>query len=118
MYTHTLGQFWNVPINISRYTYTGSQTIDYLDLESLYAVTVSPPLIARPRTFIAELYTFTWEPRNEVCFYAGNIQGGRLAEITDDKFNAPVIEGSYKDYIVNGLFEHDFAYSQFSADMC
>lgn len=113
------GQFWNVPISISRYTYTGSQTIDYLDLDSLYAVTVSPPLEAQQtRTFIAELYTFTWEPRNEVCFYAGNIQGGRLAEITDENFNDPVIEGSYEHYIVGGLFEHDFAYSRFSAGMC
>ena len=68
-----------MPINISRYTYTGPLDIDYLDLDSLYAVTVSPPLGSRVRTFIAELYTFTWEPRNEVCFYAGNIQGGKLA---------------------------------------
>lgn len=92
--------------------------IDYLDLESLYAVTVSPPVGLEARTFIAELYTFTWEPRNEICFYAGNIQGGRLAEITDENFNDPVIEGSYEEYIVGGLFEHNFAYSQFSADMC
>ena len=112
------GQFWNVPIGIDRYVYTGTQEIDYLDLESLYAVTVAPPLSSRNRTFIAELYTFTWEPRNEVCFYAGNIQGGRLREIMDRNFNDPVIEGSYRDYIVGRLFEHEFAYSQFSADMC
>ena len=107
-----------MPIGIDRYVYTGTQEIDYLDLDSLYAVTVAPPLASRNRTFIAELYTFTWEPRNEVCFYAGNIQGGRLREITDRNFNDPVIEGSYEDYIVDGLFEHEFAYSQFSADMC
>ena len=53
-----------------------------------------------------------------MCFYAGNIQGGSLREITDRNFNDPVIEGSYVDYIVDGPFEHDFAYSRFSADMC
>lgn len=112
------GQFWNVPISVSRYTYTGSQVIDYLDLDRLYAVTISPPLEKQARTFVAELYTFTWEPRQQVCFYAGNIQGGRLAEITDENFNDPVIEGSYKDYIVGGLFEHEFVYSRFNGSMC
>lgn len=112
------GQFWNVPISISRYTYTGSQTIDYLDLDSLYAITVSSPLEEQARTFVAELYAFTWEPRHEVCFYAGNIQGGQLAEITDENFNDPVIEGSYEDYIVGGLFEHKFVYSRFNGNIC
>lgn len=88
-------------------------------MDSLYAVTVSPPLTGtHNRTFVAELYTFTWEPRNEVCFYAGNIQGGELAEITDRSVNDPVIEGSYREYIVSGLFEHDYAYSQFSNSVC
>ena len=106
-------------MSVTHYTYTGSQTIDYLDLDSLYAVTVSSPSEgAQERTFIAELYTYTWELRNEVCFYAGNTQGGRLLEITDKEFNDPVIEGSYEDYVVGGLFEHNFAYSQFSASMC
>lgn len=109
-----------MPISVTRYTYTGSEIIDYLDLDQLYAITVSSlsGTEMEARTFVAELYTFTWETRNELCFYAGNTQGGRQREITDKRFNDPVIEGSYKDYRVDGLFGHNFAYSQFSADMC
>lgn len=115
-----IGQFWNIPISVTRYTYTGSEIIDYLDLDHLYAITVSSPsgVETEARTFVAELYTYTWETRNELCFYAGNTQGGSLREITEEGFNDPVVEGSYKDYIVDGLFEHNFAYSRFSADMC
>ena len=115
-----IGQFWNIPISVTRYTYTGPEIIDYLDLDHLYAITVSSPsgVETEARTFVAELYTYTWETRNELCFYAGNTQGGSLREITEEGFNDPVVEGSYKDYIVDGLFEHNFAYSRFSADMC
>ena len=36
------GQFWNVPIDVQTYEYVGP-TPTYLDVDSLFAVCVSPP---------------------------------------------------------------------------
>lgn len=66
------------------------------------------------RKFVSEYFTHKWDLTRDTCFYSGNIQGGSLFEISDPNFNDPVIEGEYADYIVEGLFQNSFKYSQFS----
>lgn len=113
------GQFWNIPISIEPYEYRGPPN-PYLEDNTLYAITVTPAGDSNSRTFVAEYATRPWEAeRNDICFYVGNIQGGRLGELAfDPDFNDPAIEGYYTDYRVDGLFEHEFQYSQFESSMC
>ena len=101
---------------MQRYFYNSSEST-YLDIQQLYSVTVAPPN-ADSRTFVAEYGDQTWDTSRKDCIYAGNVQGGKLREILDDNFNDPVIEGTYLDYRVGGLYEHSFQYSQFNATMC
>ena len=112
------GQFWNVPIDVQTYEYVGP-TPTYLDVDSLFAVCVSPPgrngEPSKPRKFVAEYYSLKWDATSDACFYSGNIQGGRLLEVSDPAFNDPVIEGFYTDYITSGLFQNSFMYTQFSS---
>ena len=49
------------------------------------------------------------------CYYVGSSQGGRTGEREE---NESVIEGRYTDYQVSGLFDDDFAYSQFERERC
>ena len=58
----------------------------------------------------------TWDVRDELCFYAGSNQGGPIREIEEP--NDSVIEGSYEDYRVQGLFSTQFVYAQFDDSMC
>ena len=60
------------------------------DTDQLYAVTVTP-VEGLSRRFVAEYYPLPWDvARDDVCFYAGSVQGGKLREIEDDKtFNDP-----------------------------
>lgn len=108
-----IGQFWNVPIAIQPYEYSGAPTV--LDIDSLFSVCLSHPSgPSRDRKFVAEHFTRKWDLSLDACFYSGNIQGGRLLEIEDPDFNDPVIEGEYTEYIVGGLFQNAFKYSQYS----
>lgn len=101
---------------MQKYFYNSNEPT-YLDVEQLYAVTVTPPS-ADSRTFVAEYGDQTWDASRKDCIYAGNIQGGKLREISDDDFNDPVIEGQYLDYRVDGLYEHLFSFYQFDPEMC
>lgn len=49
------------------------------------------------------------------CYYVGNGQGGITGLLEDED---SVIEGQYSDYVVDGLFGHNFIYSQFEEDRC
>ena len=99
-------------MTIQRYEYNGVVPT-VLDVDNLYSVCVSEETTAA-RKFIAEYYTQKWDSSVGTCFYSGNIQGGTLLEIPDPAFNDPVIEGAHTDYIVDGLFQNSFKYSQFS----
>ncbi len=106
------GQFWNVPFDIEPYEYDGP-TPTYLDVENLFALTLSHPSSPANRRFVAEYFCQKWDLSRGTCFYAGNIQGGDLLEITDSSFNDPVIEGVFTEYVVEGIFNNVFKYSQF-----
>ena len=49
------------------------------------------------------------------CYYGGDAEGGKSG-IADNY--GSVIEGTYTDYQVVGLFSHDFVYSQFQESRC
>ena len=102
-----------MPIEVNPYIYDGP-TPTYLDIESLYSVCVSHPQ-SSTRRFVAEYFTQKWDNSVSTCLYSGNIQGGRLLEVSDPDFNDPVIEGEYTDYVVEGLFQNSYKYSRFSA---
>ena len=83
--------------------------------ENLYAITVNHPR-APSRTFVGRLYDMTWEFRPTHCLYVGNRQAGPISEVTDP--NDSVIQGSYEDYRVSGLFDTSYAYSVFNSTQC
>ena len=62
------------------------------------------------RSFLGNLHPRTWDNTHEECLYVGNGQGGPAVEVP--AFTDSVIEGSYRDYIVNSMFETDFAYDR------
>lgn len=67
------------------------------------------------RQFVAEKYVRAWDTSKQVCLYAGNSQGGPAAEfIAKDS----VIEGHYSHYVVGGLHDTEFTYSQFVESNC
>jgi len=68
------------------------------------------------RTFIAELHPATWDRKRMQCLYAGSAQGEAINEVNVP--NDHVIEGTYDDYEVSGLFDSDFKYNQFQEDQC
>ena len=118
-HTHTQctipGQFWNVPIEVANFDGQVDSS-DVLDLENRYSVTVIHPDAERERTFTAILYQFNWEFGRQPCFYAGNQQGGPIAEVLEP--NDSVIEGEYFDYETNELFATDYKFSRFDEYQC
>ena len=105
------GQFWNVPVTISSYTglFGGeARTDDYI-------ITVDHPQ-SDPRNFVGLKSDVTWEFEKRVCYYVGNTQAGKLAEVADP--NDSVIEGDYNDYKIDALFGTDFKYSHFDETQC
>nr|CAI68017.1 LPS-binding protein [Suberites domuncula] len=103
-----LGQFWNVPIEVSEY-------IDS-DLEGdHYELAVTHPDFSGTRRFVGHLLGHSWEEKTP-CFYVGNVQGGPIYEVEDP--NDSVIEGKYKDYRMDGAFDTSFMYSRFDDSQC
>ena len=109
------GQFWNVPIEVANFDGQVDSS-DELDLENRYSITVRHPDAERERTFTAILYDFNWEFTRQPCFYAGNQQGGPIAEVLDP--NDSVIEGEYFDYQINELFATSYKFSRFEENVC
>ena len=58
------------------------------------------------RRFFAHLYGCTWDQKQKPCLYAGSSQGGRPMEVPS--LRGSVIEGHYKDYIVDEFMEPKF----------
>lgn len=112
-----IGQFWNIPVNISPYHAQLSDEVrnDY-DPDKLYLVSVFPVGQA-PRRFIGELYHRSWDRSLKSCVYVGSSQGGQLRDI--DGPHDTVIEGVYQDYIMSdGLMGTEFKYRQFQSSYC
>jgi len=106
------GQFWNIPIDVVEYAGNYCKLVN-----STFLVAVNhPDPNSPPRSFIAEQHPATWDGKRMQCLYAGNAQGGPINEV--DIPNDYVIEGTYKDYEISGLFGSDFRYSQFADDQC
>lgn len=108
------GQFWNIPIGIEPFTHTGVPDPYFLE-EELFVITVNPTN-SEQRQFVAERYEQTWDTTEGLCFYAGSYQGGPVQEIEEP--NDSVIQGSWQNYRVSGLFSSRFVYSQFNESMC
>ena len=104
-----VGQFWNVPVDISPYEGVTPDDSPY------YSVMVTPA-DGEPRVFVGNLYPRTWDLSRIPCLYAGSSQGGTLGEFGDA--NDPVIEGHYGQYMVASLFDTDFKYTEFEANRC
>lgn len=116
-----IGQFWNVPIQISEFTGTLFRDEAYPDEElderdDRFTVTVRHPGCPQQRTFTAILLGVDWEFNKTPCFYAGNQQGGPIREVEEP--NESVIEGDYTDYRVESAFNTQFRFSRFSDQMC
>ena len=80
-----------------------------------YVITVDHPE-SEPRSFVGLKSDVTWEFENRVCYYVGNTQAGKLAEVDDP--NDSVIEGEYTEYKVETLFSTAFKYSHFDEGNC
>ena len=108
------GQFWNIPIDVT--AYDGEVPPQYEAIrDDLYILTVFPPN-SEPRSFPAQSFIRTWSNKRYRCFYAGSSQGGSwgLLEDPDDS----VIQGSYSNSRVDGIFDTEFEYLEFESDRC
>ena len=85
----------------------------------MYVVTVDPES-SPARSFLGHFYYQKWDRTREPCLYVGNAQAGPSFEVPDP--NDSVIEGYYRDYILQGedenLFATGYTYSQFEEERC
>ena len=97
--------------------YSGTDLPDDYDPEDIYVVKVQPKS-GPARSFLGEFYHLTWDKSREPCLYVGTGQGGPTYEVEDP--NDSVIEGHYRDYIIdNGdLFETTYKYVRFDEGRC
>ena len=58
----------------------------------------------------------TWEFEKKPCLYVGNSQAGPLGEEVGS--NDSVIEGTYKDYIVESIFSPNFKFAHIDDENC
>jgi hypothetical protein len=112
-----LGQFWNIPVTVTHYTFPGPVVYD-LQSQDLYRVDIlSPSGSEVVRQFVAEFGSLSWDHnRPESCLYAGDQQGGRTLEFASP--NDPVIENNYRLYKTGGLFSTGFRFSKFNEAIC
>ena len=89
--------------------FTGRVPVWYRPDRKRYTVTVAPEM-SSPRSFVGEFLNLLWDKTKSPCLYAGNAQGGP-SEI--DVPSQSVIEGNYRDYMVSGIYETLYKYSQF-----
>lgn len=110
-----LAQFWNVMVSVEPYTPPSKQSVEQnTDLQFNVTVQAAPdpekPNQELYRSFLGDLFPRTWDNTREECLYVGNSQGGPSAEFAI--FPDSVIEGSYRDYIVDSMFGTDFGYDR------
>ena len=85
---------------------------DHIDPDpNQYAVTVTSRS-GKTRKFFAVHVPRSWDKYSKRCLYAGGIQGGRIYEVPS--LPGSVIEGRYDEYAVDGLFDPNYKYSQFT----
>jgi hypothetical protein len=96
-----IGQFWNIPAMIEELSDPG-----YFGFTRLPRYKVTMRRGGRVHSFTAHYYGLTWDREDSPCLYAGDGQG------------YPVIEGSYLDYRVQGLFSTAYKYSAFRSGFC
>lgn len=110
----TIGQFWNVPFSVE--DYVGDR--GFLNPNYRAIIVTYRPGSDNSRQFVSLLEPRSWDRTKQPCLYSGNRQGGPIGDIDSDP-NDSVIEGTYTDYIVNGLFESGCIYcSMFDNDQC
>lgn len=107
---HFVGQFWHTEVSAERYNVTKKDNIS--PDASHFAVTVKTAS-GDQRRFFAALYARTWDFKQKPCLYAGSSQGGKTMEVPS--LSGSVIEGLYKHYITDGLFNPKFEFSQFQS---
>ena len=83
--------------------------------ENYFTVTVRYPG-SNERRFVALRSSVTWEFEKKPCLYVGNSQAGPLGEVVDP--NDSVIEGTYKDYIVESIFSPNFKFAHIDDENC
>ena len=113
------GQFWNRPIRVV--PFSGVMTDGSVAPDNTYEVRITSrrsngaEQVLRSLTGLLE--DLLWEGGEGPCLYAGNSQGGPIYEVENP--NDPVIEGVYKDYRVQGLFEESqYVFAQFDETKC
>ena len=77
-----------------------------------YKVVVSHP-DSPTRSFPALLWHLTWERERRPCLYAGSNNAGRTSSA--EGLSDTLIEGRYKDYIVQEAFDTQYKYSRFTS---
>ncbi len=97
-----LGQFWNVPVSVE----------SLQDSSRNYKVVVSHP-DSPARSFPALLWHLTWERERRQCLYAGTSNAAKTSNT--EGLSDSVIEGSYKDYIVQEAFDTQYKFSRFTS---
>ena len=106
---HGVGQFWNIKVTAEKYNVTTEDKIS--PGPGHYAVTVDAP--SGTRSFFAWKASRTWDRKSMSCLYSGDAQGGVLYEVTS--LSGSVIEGTYDEYRVSGLFEPEYKYEMFGS---
>ena len=101
------GQFWSIPVSVQPYTPVEAPP----DSEKSYFNVTVTPQDSKPRSTLGDTFLRTWDNSKETCVYVGNSQGGPSGEFFN-QLSGSVIEGSYKDYMVEGIFDTEFKYSR------
>ena len=107
---HHVGQFWNIPVEAERYNVTAEDRVS--PAPGHYVVTVNAP--GGTRRFFAWKHNRTWDKKSMTCLYSGDAQGGSVYEVPS--LSGTVIEGSYGEYRVSGLFATEYKYDMFDSD--
>eukprot|EP00731_Ephydatia_muelleri_P017154 Em0010g252a len=107
-----LGQFWDATVAIR--PYTGRVPVEFAN-DSLYILDVSGTGGAN-RQFLGSKFERTWDLSETTCYYCGNIQGGRSHIVT--AYDDAVIEGTFMDYVTEGIFSPSFKFSRFDLNQC
>ena len=84
-----------------------------------FNLTMHPPPPAKNRTMFAQVSGSTWTQGhvpaipNRQCLFVGNRQAGSYLASYDS-----VIEGTWRNYITDGLFETNWTYTRYTALAC
>ena len=108
-----LGQFWNVPVDIT--PYNGSLSDGTLATDR-FNINIKGIGSSSPRSFTGWLYDLSWDYVKEPCLYVGNKQASPINEVATP--NDGVIESIFQDYKVADAFSEDYEFSLFDIVKC